>query len=211
MGWTSYHAKYYKNGSVDRKRECDSILDCETYSVLKSIMHGSVYYAAVQKIKRYLGNDENDEPMYESIPANSRRVFAVIIITAVQNKEYFNFSYKDMDETMEPFYYDCPESILKLLSPTDDEYALRWRKKCRELAAHKKTLSMLSEGTVIEFISPYDMTSGIKEGDTVRLTKCMGWKEYWSDGKFRWKNSIIPLGFKVLPTNHQEEKIENEK
>ena len=71
MGWTSYHAKYYKNGSVDRKRECDSILDCETYSVLKSIMHGSVYYAAVQKIKRYLGNDENDEPMYESIPANS--------------------------------------------------------------------------------------------------------------------------------------------
>lgn len=24
MGWTSYHASYYKNGKVDRKAECDA-------------------------------------------------------------------------------------------------------------------------------------------------------------------------------------------
>lgn len=23
MGWTSYHASFYKNGKIDRKAECD--------------------------------------------------------------------------------------------------------------------------------------------------------------------------------------------
>lgn len=206
MGWTSYHAKYYKNGSVDRKRECDSLFG-EAYSVLRSTMYGSVYYAAVQKIKKYVGTDENNKPMYELIPQGSRQVFAAITLTSVQNKKYFNFSYKDMDETTGPFYYDCPESILKMLSPTDNERAMEWRKKCKEVAAHKKTLFTLPVGAVIEFASPYNMTSGIKTGDTVRLVKksYIGGKEYWMNENFKWKNSIISLNFKILSMGHQEE------
>ena len=26
MGWTSYHAEFYKNGTVDRKKEIDDLL-----------------------------------------------------------------------------------------------------------------------------------------------------------------------------------------
>lgn len=37
MGWTEYHASFYKNGKVDRKAECDNLWskDCK---VLKSTM-----------------------------------------------------------------------------------------------------------------------------------------------------------------------------
>jgi len=37
--------------------------------------------------------------------------------------------FKVMDETMKPFYYDCPRSILNLLSPTADHNALEWREE----------------------------------------------------------------------------------
>ena len=46
--------------------------------------------------------------------------------------EYYNIGYKDMEESEGPYYYNCPERILKLLTPTSNEYALRWRKKCWE-------------------------------------------------------------------------------
>ncbi len=36
-----------------------------------------------------------------------------------------------LTETMGPYNYGCPARILDLLSPTDNEYALAWREKCR--------------------------------------------------------------------------------
>ena len=55
MGWTSYHATYYKrNGSIDRKAECDAYflegLNRGHYEVLKSAVVGSVCYAAVRNL-----------------------------------------------------------------------------------------------------------------------------------------------------------------
>ena len=49
MGWTSYHANYYKNGTIDRKRECDNYFDKGNCKILKSAMVGSTYYAAIKK------------------------------------------------------------------------------------------------------------------------------------------------------------------
>lgn len=54
-------------------------------------------------------------------------LWALIVITDIADGE---FGYKDIDETMGPFYYDCPNVILKLLSSTDNEYAKTWREKC---------------------------------------------------------------------------------
>lgn len=45
---------------------------------------------------------------------------------------------------------DCPKSIINLLSETDDEWALEWRRRCLEQAAKPK-LSSLPVGTVIEW------------------------------------------------------------
>lgn len=156
MGWTSYHAGYYKNGKIDRKAECDAYfmegLNAGYYRVEKSAMIGSVYYAAVTGLKRYATID--GERKEEEIPAAEQKTFAVVFLTQTNTKDYFDFFYKDMDETMLPYYFDCPKSILDLLSPTDNESALEWRRKCRERIAEKKSgndIGSLPIGTVIEF------------------------------------------------------------
>lgn len=157
MGWTSYHASYYKrNGSVDRKAECDAYflegLNRGHYEVLKSAIVGSVYYAAVRHLKRYVGRDENGQDIYKDVV--NEPVFAVVFLTQTDSKDYFNFSYKDMSEDMGPYDCDCPVSILKLLSPTDSEWALEWRERCKKRAEQKKSpnaLANLPIGAEIQF------------------------------------------------------------
>lgn len=149
MGWTSYHASFYKNGKIDRKAECDSIMNCDMvgdkgrYEVLKSAMVGSTYYAAVKKTIFKTGA----KPEKES-------VFGVVMLTSVNNKDYLNFSYKDMDESAGPGYYDCPKGILDVLTPTEYEWAKEWRERCYENIKKKKSpdaLSNLPIGSEIKF------------------------------------------------------------
>ena len=134
MGWTSYHATHYKKGKIDRKAECDAMWnDDPNFEVLKSSMVGSIYYAAIKR---------------------DATVFGVVFITSTNAKEYCNFAYKDMDETMGPGYYDCPKGILDLLTPTASDWANEWRQKCYEKHEQKKNpdaLSNLPLGTVIKF------------------------------------------------------------
>lgn len=139
MGWTSYYADYYKNGKIDRKAECDAYfmdsLNKGLYKVLKSSMVGTVYYAAIQNQVKYVGKDELGNGIYANLSENEKETWAAIFLTQTQGNIFY---YKDMDETCLPGYYDCPKGILDLLSPTDNEYALEWRKKCRENKEKKK-------------------------------------------------------------------------
>jgi hypothetical protein len=77
--------------------------------------------------------------------------FAVVCLLDYQPKAHFNFGYKDMEESMNPYYYDCPQSILDLLTPTTNEDALAWRAKCKEVANQKKVAKTLQKGDVIKF------------------------------------------------------------
>lgn len=145
MGWLEYHATHYKNGKVDRKAEMDAIYNWEDdnrkVEVLKSAMVGGTYYAAIKSFNKTNG--------YEC-------VIAAVCLTSTNSKDYFNFAYKDMDETCGPYKCDCPKGILDLLTPTDNEYAKEWRKCCRENLAKKKdknSLSKLPIGSEIKFTS----------------------------------------------------------
>jgi hypothetical protein len=156
MGWTSYHVPMeYKNGRhvVDRKAECDKLMNSDMvtwdesnkvigkYEVLRSVTNGATYYAAVKKTKFAT----------ETEPETSV-VFAAIILTSVNTKDYFNFAYKDMDETCGPCECKCPKYILDLLSPTDNEYANNWRAACYANNTHgKNALGKLPVGTVIKY------------------------------------------------------------
>lgn len=156
MGWTSYHATYYKNGKVDKKKECDAYflegLNRGHFKVLKSSMVGNIYYAAIQNaVERVSSSDGNG---YNYKPIENGTVWAAVFKVQVDNKYYFNFSYKDMSEDMGPFEANCPQSILKLLSETDNEFALEWRKRCWKNIEKKKsgnTLSALPIGSKISF------------------------------------------------------------
>lgn len=128
MGWTWQCAKFYdRKGNIDRKAECDDLYTWNNEEtgdkcrVLKSAMVGRTWYGACERTR----------------PGKKPYVFAGVCLTSVDGREYCNFGYKDMDESMGPCERDCPVSILNLLSPRDDEWALEWRENCRDNAACK--------------------------------------------------------------------------
>jgi hypothetical protein len=195
MGWTSYHADHYKNGKIDRKAECDAYfmegLNRGYFNVLKSAMVGSTYYAAVQSTQRRSGKDENGVWIYEMTPESERTTFGVVFLTSTDAKDYFNFSYKDMDESMGPGQCDCPKGILDLLSPTDNEYANEWRKACYENIAKKKNkngLNKLPVGTIIKVTMPCD-TNYFRQGQEVRLQK----QVKWNSNRTQWITKTPPM------------------
>lgn len=176
MGWTSYEATYFKkNGDIDRKAECDAYFMSDNaghYKVVKSSMKGTVYYAAVTTLTKYIGKDENGKSMYESIPEDKQEVWAAVFLTRTEEGRYF--CYKDQDETAGPCEDHCPKCILDLLSNTNHELALDWRKRCRKNIQKSNKLSKLDRlknGSVIRFPSILSFTNGINVGDEMTLTK----------------------------------------
>ena len=76
-----------------------------------------------------------------------------------------------MEESMGPCYYDCPVSILNVLSPTDSEFANNWREACRQKAkGASKLLRSLPVGARIKVTMPFD-TRLYKKGEQVELQK----------------------------------------
>lgn len=202
MGWTSYHAKFYKNGTVDRKKECDEYweggLNRGNFKVVKSTMVGSTYYAAITSLKEVA-----DKGMVD-IPINEQKTFGVVFLTSVDMKDYYNFSYKDMDETCGPNKHDCPKGILNLLSPTNNEYALHWRNQCWKNIEEKNnpnSLNKLPEQSIIEVILPFD-TQRYKKGEKITLIKVKYGKSY----KWFIQNSFIYFNqqlMKALNNNYR--------
>ena len=185
MGWTS-EAKYVEGSA--KKQAVKNILDwkeedrgCE---VLKLCQRGSVFYAAIRHYNK---------------SANEDRVFGAVILTRVDSRHYFNFYHKEMDESMGPNYYDAPESLLALLTPTNSEWANEWRQKCRERAeARKKERSSvykirkLPEGTYIKV--------DYQEGRLLQVCKYMGKRAYidWTIRRRMSSNLIARHNWEVV-------------
>lgn len=192
MGWLEYRADHYKNGKVDRKAEMDSKYNWEDESrkveVLKSSMVGSTYYAAVKSFNKTNG--------YECVTA-------AICLTSTNNKDYYNFAYKGMDESCGPYKYDCPKGILDLLTPTENEFAKEWRKACYENIAAKKnpnSLGRLPVGSKIKYTLPYDTTHR-KAGTELILTKVQkAWsnRSYWTDYYYRYSSKMIGDNYEII-------------
>lgn len=211
MGWTEYHATHYKNGNVDRKAECDAYflegLNKGFYDVLKSSMVGKTYYAAIKPLKKSNGKDESGKCIYVDIPESEQVVFAAVFLTSTNARDYYNFAYKDMDETYGPCECDCPKGILKLLTPTENKYANEWRVKCYENLAQKKnpnSFARLPVGTIIKVIMPCD-TRFFKTGQEVKLQKCTK----WNSNRTEWitrsgvRCRFAPKLMKILEGNYE--------
>ena len=92
-----------------------------------------------------------------------REVIAIVCALDYDPNSEFNFGYKDMDETMGPYRYGCPERILKMLTPTEHEYAKKWRETCWERIRSQKARPQLKKGLIIKFAAPIVFKSGIEE------------------------------------------------
>ena len=93
-------------------------------------------------------------------PMGDGETIGIVCLTAYDHKDYYNFGYKDMSENMGPNQYDCPEKILKLLTPTTHKYALEWRKNCQETIDKKKSKPKLKVGDILELEKPMSFTNG---------------------------------------------------
>lgn len=107
------------------------------YRVLDgAVVKFNTFYAAIEQTHKETGE---------------RHVWAVVILIRHYPKDVHNFGWKDMSESDGPFASECPERILKLLTPTDSENANDWRKRCWANVENRKTRKNLPHGTVLRY------------------------------------------------------------
>lgn len=147
MGWTSQ----YRHKGITNAEFFGEYLGEKSTIVEHATVRGT-FYAAVKN-------------------HDTEQVWALVCLTQWSRGD-FNFSYKDMDETMGPGVYDAPKKVLDALTPTDNEYAQTWRQKCLELAERKarlnKALRGAPDGTVVVLARHLPFTDG-SELDTFTI------------------------------------------
>lgn len=103
--------------------------------------------------------------------ASPGEVFAVICLIdrfGDRRDPYYNFGYKDQDETMGPGDADCPRKVFDLLTPLEEmelsesgrEWAGQWREHAAEALARREAASRVKAGDIVEFPAPLRFSDG---------------------------------------------------
>jgi hypothetical protein len=113
MGWTfPYDAS---RRDVIAELTTDRVTDGRVFKTLRKCFRGNTMYA-----------------LHESGPeGETRKWLAVYLLQRSQG----SWGYKDMDESMGPYYYDCPVSYLDAADEPVSDTARDWRNECRSRAA----------------------------------------------------------------------------
>lgn len=143
MGWTFTHKDMFLTPSGFLINEFTS----EKCKVLKCRIVGHEAYLACQV---------------------GEKVFALVVLWKEKKNDFYGFGYKAMDETVHPYYYNCPKSILNILTPTEHEDSKNWREACLERIEHKKKINKLKEGVTIKFERSFTFT-GYGSDDTFQV------------------------------------------
>ena len=104
-------------GEMDGTFENDKV-KIEHFPEYISLKFGVAYLAVRHRVSK----KENEEVIKDI-------VYAAVVLWRYTKKDG-ELSTKQMDETMGPGYYGATAKLLKLLTPTDNNYALGWRKQC---------------------------------------------------------------------------------
>lgn len=67
--------------------------------------------------------------IYAACREDANEVFGLVLLVHIAQRE---IATKPITEEMGPNEDECPAHILDLLTPTDREYAIKWRERCRE-------------------------------------------------------------------------------
>jgi len=150
MGSLSYHTE---TGSTVKQNITDYLVKDCGITILDLAVRGSTGYAACTN---------PDHPEYGT--------FALVCLTSNRRSEYHNFNIKIVGEEMGPCESACPARILDLLTDTDVEYALAWRKECRANLVKIAEAKKVKPGTCIRLAQPLQFTDGV-ERDTFTFMK----------------------------------------
>jgi hypothetical protein len=136
---------------------------------------------------KVMGGQPGSRAVYGAYRTHDGKVIAIVcLINWIPNPaEYYNFGYKDMEESMGPCEHDCPEGILKMLTPIEElhgtfgEHSWQWAKEWREKAwarvSAAKARKPLKSGALVTFKYEISFTDGYKSktlqvADPKRLT-----------------------------------------
>lgn len=156
MGWTYTN----RHTSIDEFFDNNWKTPNNKYTCIGkgSVVNFREYYRAIR-------NNETDE------------VFCFIALIDCKGDGDFNFGYKDMQDSMHPYVFNCPERILKLLTPTDNEDATAWRNACLERIKQRKEKNEIPTGSIIKFKDTYTFSNGGKSDTFVlRFERIPGYK-----------------------------------
>ena len=149
MGWTyEYHATHHDaRGRVDRRACLDEKLTWESKDEsgnvvkrvrpIRSAMVGATYYAACRS---------------EFTDGRPAEVWAAVALTDARRnpRDGTEWGYKLMCEEEGPNADRCPASVLRLLTPTKDEWAREWRDRCRARLGSRAPASI--DCAVVQFL-----------------------------------------------------------
>jgi hypothetical protein len=136
MGWTYMPMPYEGTTEWFRKHLSWTSENGTVNRVLESaIVERKEAYAAVETVH----------------PDGRREVWAAVFLLHYhpRAKDGYTFGYKDMDESVGPNVDRCPAKILDLLTPTDKEWAIAWRERCRARLARREN-NKVSNGDIIK-------------------------------------------------------------
>jgi hypothetical protein len=91
-----------------------------------------------------------------------------------------HIGYKPMDESMLPYFYDCPKRLLDKLTPTDSPNANEWRATCHAKRKRVNRARRIKDGDTIKLAAPLRFGGSDSAEDTFTA-------ERWVDGRRVWR------------------------
>ncbi len=138
-----------------RLRRAAQYLDNQ-FTFARETVRATVLRSALVKMRTYYAAIEQLQPGRE------REVIGIVCLVRYnpRDREGYIFAYKDMDEAAGPYEAECPAAILDLLTPTDNDFALAWRERCRAMIARRGAKPRLRHGWTLVFEEPISFTDG---------------------------------------------------
>ena len=155
MGWL-----YYKNSKDQLVKD---LLDPAKYSsatITDHSLRGNHLWVQIEK------NDTKER-------------LIVLFLLGSSGRTFQNWGYKDMDETMHPFYYDCPLRLIDTATEPLNESSAEWRNKVRTYWERKKSTSKPVCGMTVNYCgTQYQLRIplGRRGWDVVRISDGMAFR-----------------------------------
>ncbi|MDX1252194.1 MAG: hypothetical protein IDH49_08125 [Gammaproteobacteria bacterium] len=187
MGWTCSH-KSSDQSVVDFLREH---FDCDNDSAQWKVLDGAVVkfhtaYLAVEMI-----------PKDSGVPY----VFGLVVLLKYDHRSYHNFCWKDIDEGMWPCDTECPERILRRLTPLDapafpgspasKKNAAQWREACWARIHARKQRPPLKKGVRLKHAAGIRFSNGLTLHEFVVLDPRSTVVTTLDGGLYRLSRTII--------------------
>lgn len=185
MGWIGTSAFTDSDRCSEILHHCGKREETESMisQIIKVSAVGTTVYAAMEDIEKESGK---------------RTVSAVVFPTAFETiNGCHDFYYKWIGESAGPNENECPACILKLLTPTDSEWANHWRKECWENVTKRSErirIGKLPVGTKIRTdVDTYTKTYAYTKNSRGR-------RELWigSNGRYNFLTRILKNEYTVI-------------